>query len=173
MGVCSTAGGTVAEGGRQQAGRDGAGEAAWGPAPANSSTTRLGAGAAGGAAADAGGSLQPHRRVASKRGGPDRGGRLGQGLVPGVLALFARLVLTALRGSSGATRMHVADVPAEQRQQGLLGLLELVLEGEGLDGQRGRPLILAVAHHHRGAVCGGGQTSWREKSGNKRKERNC
>lgn len=155
---------TVAEGGGQEACGDGAGEAARRPAvpDANTATaaTALRAGTAGGAAVGAGHSLQSHGGVAAQGRGAHGGGRLRVGrVVPrGTLLLplsllLGRLVLVTL-GRGGATRLHVAHVLAQQRQQGLLGLLELVLEGEGLDGERGGPLVLAVAHHNRGAVCG-------------------
>lgn len=180
----------MAEGSGEQSRRDGAGQASRRPvsahsdpvaaatstatdAPAPAAAPALRAGAAGGTGAgSAGRPLQANRRVAAQRRRPDRGRHLHLSLLPRVMLMLMVVlmlllpglgvvgVLLSALGGGRPSGLHLADVLAQQREQGLLGPLELVLEGEGLDGEGGGTLVLAVAHHCGGhAVRGRGQAS--------------
>lgn len=58
-------------------------------------------------------------------------------------------------GAGAGAGLHPRHVASEQGEQrlGLWGLGgEMMVEGEGLDGEGGGPLVLTVAHHRRLAV---------------------
>lgn len=133
----------------KEAGRRGAGDGAGG---LRASLWCWGAG--GAAPGAAGHPLHADRGVASQWRRPDHG--------VGSPSILLRVFLTPLWGR-GPSRLHVTDVLVQQGQQRLcLGLPELVLEGERLDGQRIRTLVLAVADYSWGRVRRAGEATFRE-----------
>jgi len=79
-----------------------------------------------------------------------------------IFTLLPRRTSRARAGAGAGAGLHLRDVACEQGQQrlrlrGLGG--ELVVEGEGLDGEGGGPLVLGVANHHRTAFRGTGEAT--------------
>lgn len=136
-----------------------------------------GAGGAGGAAPGAGRPLQPNRGVAPQRRGPDgfyRRSCAAAGAPPVLGCVFTVLTSSSSRtrtGTGAGASLHPRHVACEEGPQRLrLGGLggELVVEGEGLDGQGGGPLLFAVTDHGRLQVRRTGETTWtRRETGNR------
>lgn len=120
---------------------------------AGEAVRRLGARGAGGAGPGARRPLETHRGVAPERRGADRCGRRGCcSRRPPVPAHALGCVSSVLPHRLPGAALHPGGA-ARRQGLGLRGLGgELVVEGEGLDGQGGGPLVLSVADHRRAAL---------------------